>query len=273
MWGLASGSAEVASNPVSPVRMYDLLRDNLGSIRKVYMRGNRIVRRGDFALHPQTVLLLHGFFQTRNVWEIMEDRLRHDGYGVLSFDLGGLLWRFNTRSITDLASMIADKVEGVCARYGLERFHIIGHSKGGLIARHYIQHYGGDRRAKSLVTLGTPHHGTPTAAIGVWLMGGGLLSRSPFEMFPGSPFLKLLRKDTFPPGIPLTSIYSQSDLVCPWPYSVLRPRPGESSMRNVPVKGVGHTALTYDPGVYHIVRRELEKASALWDERASGEPG
>ena len=67
--------------PVSPGRAYDMLRDNLGSVRKVYLRGNRIVRRGDFALHDEAVLLLHGFFQTRNVWEIMEDRLRHDGNG------------------------------------------------------------------------------------------------------------------------------------------------------------------------------------------------
>ena len=114
------------------------LRDQLGSIRRVYLRGNRIVRRDDFAQPKETVLLLHGFFQTRNVWEVMEERLRHDGYGVFSFDLGGLLWRFNTRSIPDLSATIADKIEGICARYGLQRFHIIGHSKGGMVARHYV---------------------------------------------------------------------------------------------------------------------------------------
>lgn len=244
-----------------------VLHDNVGSIRKIYLRSNRIVRRGDFALYPETVLLLHGFFQTRNVWEVMEDRLRHDGYGVFSFDLGGLFWRFNTRSISSLARHVADKIEGVCARYGLERFHIVGHSKGGLIARHYIQHHGGDRRAKSLVTLGTPHHGTPLAALGVGLMGGGLLSRSPFDMVPGSSFLSRLATDTFPPEIPLTSIYSKDDLICPAWGSTLRPKEGETSMKNVVVKGVGHTALCHDAEVYHLVRLELEKASALWRER------
>ena len=244
-----------------------MLRDNLGSIRKVYLRGNRIVRRGDFALYPETVLLLHGFFQTRNVWEVMEDRLRHDGYGVFSFDLGGLLWRFNTRTVDDLSAMIADKIEGICARYGLRRFHIIGHSKGGLIARHYIQTKGGDRRAKSLITLGTPHHGTPLAYLGVGLMGGGILSRSPYDLLPNSRLLKLLRKDNFPPTVPLTSIYSVHDLICPWPGAMLRPRPGEGHLKNMVVKGVGHTALTYDPGVYHLVRLELERCSRLWVER------
>jgi len=250
-------------------RVYHLTRDQLGSIRRVYLRGNRIIRRGDFSEFPETVLLLHGFFQTRNVWEIMEDRLRHDGYGVLSFDLGGLLWRFNTRSIGHLSKLISDKIEGICSRYGLERFHIIGHSKGGLIARHYVQHHGGDRRAKSLITLGTPHHGTPTAAIGVWLMGGGLISKSPIEMLPGSSMMRLLKKDTFPAGIPMTSVFSKHDVVCPWWSAMLNPRAGESSMKNMPIRGVGHTALTYDPSVYQVIKHELDQASVLWSERGS----
>ena len=64
------------------------------------------------------VLLLHGFFQTRNVWEVMEDRLRYDGYCAFSFDLGGLLWRFNTAQIGYLSAMISDKLEALCEREG-----------------------------------------------------------------------------------------------------------------------------------------------------------
>jgi hypothetical protein len=41
-------------------------------------------------------------------------------------------------------------------------------------------------------------------------------------------------------------------------------------MKNMRVKGVGHTGLTHDPGVYTMVRRELESASALWTERLEG---
>jgi pimeloyl-ACP methyl ester carboxylesterase len=243
------------------------LRDQLGSIRRVYMRGNRIVRRDDFSRFDESVLLLHGFFQTRNVWEVMENRLRRDGYGVFSFDLGGLFWRFNTRSIPDLSTLIANKIEGICQRHGLKRFHIIGHSKGGIVARHYVQHHGGDSRVKSLITLGTPHHGTPTAALGLGLMLGGLLSRSPLQMLPMSPMVRLLRRDAFPSSIPLVSLYSKSDIVCPWPCSVLRPRPGESSMENIVLSGVGHTALTHDMAVYRQVKQQLDAASLLWRER------
>ena len=250
-----------------PLPFTRLLRDQLGSIRRVYLRGNRIVRRDDFARFPETVLLLHGFFQTRNVWEVMEDRLRDHGYGVFSFDLGGLLWRFNTRSIPDLSASIADKIEGICARTGLERFHIIGHSKGGIIARHYVQHLGGDKRAKSLITLGSPHHGTPTAMVGVGLMAGGLVSKSPLQMLPGSSLVRMLRKDTFPPGIPLTSIYSKTDLVCPWWCATLRPRPGETSVENIEIPGIGHTALTTSQEVSKVIHSRLDSASQIWRER------
>lgn len=253
--------------PTTPPRMYRALRDQLGSVRRVYLRSNRIVRHDDFAQTDETVLLLHGFFQTRQVWQIMEDRLRADGFGVFSFDLGGLFWRLNNRSIDEQARMIGDKLEGIAERYGLQRFHVVGHSMGGLIARTYIQHHGGDRRVKSLVTLGTPHHGTPTAAIGVWLMAGGILSANPWQMIPYSRFMRGLNRDVFPANIPLTSVYSTADLICPARFSRLQPRQGEDHLHNRQVKSIGHTALTYDPGVYVIVRSALEEASALWAER------
>ena len=252
-----------------PARAYRYLRGQLGSIRGVYAQGNDVVRHGDLGRREQTVLLLHGFMQTRAVWQVMEDRLRHDGYAVFSFDLGGFLYRFNTRPIGELSQHISAKVEGICDRYGLESFHVVGHSKGGLIARHWVQHYGGDRRVRSLTTLGTPHHGTPTAFVGFLLLGG--LTRSPRQMLPGSGLVKRLQNDTFPAHIPLTSVYSKGDLVCPYWASVLRPRQGDTSMRNHELaKRVGHTELVHDPEVYVAVRSELEKASALWRERRAG---
>ncbi|MBN1335001.1 MAG: alpha/beta fold hydrolase [Deltaproteobacteria bacterium] len=261
--------------PSTPTtKAYRLLRDNLGSIRRVYLRGNRIVRRGDFAQHEETVLLLHGFFQTRNVWEIMEDRLRYDGFGVLSFDLGGLLWRFNTRSPEDLAALVTDKVERVCTRYDLDRVHVIGHSKGGLVARAWIEHHGGEGRAKSLITLGTAHHAPTAALLGIPATAWALATRTPFDRMPDSPVLNRLAEDDFPSTIPFVSIYSRADLVCPWPTSVLKPKPGETSMRNVALKGVGHTALTTDPAVYRVVREALLDATRLWKERQErSEPG
>lgn len=239
--------------------IYHSFRNQLGSIRKVYIRGNKIERKNDFGDFPETVLLLHGFFQTRNIWEIMETRLRRSGFGVLSLNLGGLLWRYNTNSISKQAQYIADKMESICDKHKLEKFHIIGHSMGGLIARQYIQSHGGNKRVKSLITLGTPHHGTPTALIGVALMGGGLLSRSPLQMLPKSRLLEKIKNEDFPLDIPLTSIFSKHDLVCPWWASVLRTEKKNSShLTNIKVRGIGHSEITSHPKVFQLVEQRLK---------------
>lgn len=257
---------------ITPAGTYRALRDQLGSVREVYLREDKVKRRGDLGQRDELVLLIHGFFQTRNIWEVMEDRLRFDGYAVMSFNLGGLLYRFNTHPVDRSAGMIAEKVESLAERYGIRSFHVIGHSKGGLIARRYVQHYGGDKRVKSVITLGTPHHGTPTAPIGVALMGFGTLPSSARDLLPGSSLIRHLGRDSFPPQIPLTSIYSREDLVCPYWCSILRPRPGEAGhMANVEVRSVGHSQLTWDPGVYHIIRQRLLDASKLWRERRGSE--
>jgi triacylglycerol lipase len=251
---------------LTPWGAYDAVRDQLGSVRNIYIAGTEVERRESFK-SPELVLLLHGFFQTRKLWEVMEDRLRHDGFGVISFNLGGLMTRYNTRPVDVIARQIADKIDSLAQRNGFDSLHIIGHSKGGLVARRYVQHLGGDKRVKSLITLGTPHHGTPTALLAVALMGMGTLSSSAGDLLPRSRLVRAINRDTFPAHVPLTSIYSREDLVCPHWASVLRPRPGETSMSNVQVRGIGHSQLAWDPGVYRVVRQRLELASALWRER------
>ena len=54
-------------------------------------RPSGVVRRTRLDGHPHPVLLLHGFFSTRRTLDVLERRLRRDGYGVFTLDLGG--WR------------------------------------------------------------------------------------------------------------------------------------------------------------------------------------
>ena len=251
---------------LTPWGTYRAARDQLGSVRRIYLSRDRVVRRDDFS-EGEVVLLLHGFMQTRNLWETMEERLRRDGYRVISLNMGGLFARFNTRPVDTLAMHVAEKIERLASRHGFDGLHIIGHSKGGLVGRRYIQHYGGGRRVRSLTTLGTPHHGTPTAVVAVGLMGAGFLPSSALDLLPRSRVIAALNQDVFPAHVPLVSVYSKQDLVCPYWCSVLRPRAGESSMENVVVRGVGHSQLAWDPGVYAIVRQRLARATTTWEER------
>lgn len=65
-------------------------------------------------------------------------------------------------SVPDRARELVAAIEALPAgRY--ERIDLIAHSLGGLDARYALTHLGLARRVRSLVTVGTPHHGTPLA--------------------------------------------------------------------------------------------------------------
>lgn len=76
-------------------------------------------------------------------------------------------WRLD---IAGNATALADAVRrrwwgrGMPARAAEDdRILIVAHSMGGLIARYYIEHLGGHRAVRHLITAGTPHRGAPVA--------------------------------------------------------------------------------------------------------------
>jgi triacylglycerol lipase len=116
-------------------------------------------------------------------------RLRHPvvlAHGLLGFDeiaiagrktryfrgLAGLEADFihprvqPTASIAVRAQRLADLIREVPGG----RVNIIAHSMGGLDARYAIARLGLDQRVASLVTIGTPHRGTPLADAGSHLV-------------------------------------------------------------------------------------------------------
>jgi triacylglycerol lipase len=223
-------------------------------------RGNDIVQRTDFTHCPRPVLLLYGLWSTRRVFEVLEHRLRRDGYGVFSINLGGLFDAFNTRGIDECAEKVRTKVERLYARYDLGPMSIIGHSKGGLIGRYYVKRLGGEKRVKSLITLAAPHNGTPMAYAGVALTG--LVAKSVWQMTPMSQFIRRLKIGKFPPGVRFTSVYSKADRVSPFPCCLLETHTGDN-LFNIEVPGVGHHDFLHRRSVYEVIRRELATAYGL----------
>ena len=229
------------------------LRD-LGGYLDFDRHGNEIKRRTDFTRCPRPVLLLYGFWSTRRVFEVLEARLRRDGYCVFSVNLGGLFDVFNTKGIDACAEKIRDKVERLYARYDLGPLSIIGHSKGGLIGRYYVKRLGGDKRVKTLITLAAPHHGTPLAYAGVVLTGA--FSKSVWQMTPMSRFIRRLKMGPFPRNVRFVSVYSKADRVAPFPTCLLETGEGEN-LYNVDVPGVGHHDFLTRRAVYQVIQREL----------------
>lgn len=217
-------------------------------------KGNEIKRRTDFTRCPRPVLLIYGFWSTRRVFDVLEARLRRDGYCVFSINLGGLFDAFNTKGIDACAEKVRDKVERLYARYDLGPLSIIGHSKGGLIGRYYVKRLGGEKRVRSLITLAAPHHGTPLAYAGVVLTGA--FSRSVWQMTPMSRFIRRLKLGPFPSDVRFVSVYSKADRVSPFPTCMLEAE-GQKNLFNVEVPNVGHHDFLTRRSVYNVVAREL----------------
>ncbi len=86
------------------------------------------------------------------------------------------------------ARVVAERVERLIRHHPRERIDLVGHSEGGLIGRYYVQKLNGAHRVRHLVTLGTPHRGTPWASSG-YLVGRVLpsLRQSPGLAAPTRP--------------------------------------------------------------------------------------
>ncbi len=216
-------------------------------------------RRGIVVTRPagrthRPVLLLYGFLQNGRVLSALHRRLTRDRFTVFTVHLGGLLNTFNTHGIPNLAGLVRDEVERLCRETGVRRLAIVGHSEGGLVARYYVKKLGGHRRVTHLVTLGTPHHGTPLAYIGIVALGA--LARSVWQMTPMSPFIRELKRGRFPSSVKLTSIYSRNDRIAPYPSCLLELKPGERTC-NIEIDRVGHVGLLLSGAAHEVVRAEL----------------
>ncbi len=228
---------------------------------RLALEGNKVERLTDFTDLKKPVLLLHGYGGTRRVLQILESRLRRDGFSVFSINLGGIFDTFNTRSIHELAEYVSQKIENLYKKYDIqEKLSIIGHSKGGLIGRCYLKDFKGHRRVKTLITLGTPHQGNPWAMLGL-LTPLALFTESIRQMTPVSPFIKRMNRTPWPDSVKVVSIFSKSDNVCPYPSPVLK-EDQVGKIKNIEVLNVAHTEFVFKKRVYGLIRRELlvEKA-------------
>lgn len=240
---------------------YGHTRNQLGSIRSGYLGPDRTIRHRDFSTARGAVVLLQGFMQTRNLWEALEARLRSDGYAVASFKLPGLFGRFNTAPLEESSAFVAEKIDRLLARYKPRAVHLIGHSKGGLIARGVLQlqRTSPDWQANihSLTTLGTPHLGSPLAGFGARLMSLTFQRTSAAQMTPDSDFLRRVNALPYPPGVPLLSISTSNDPLCP-PSSAEAGSFAPNST-HICLPRIAHTELMWHADVYPWIREHLAR--------------
>eukprot|EP01102_Stenamoeba_stenopodia_P005145 TRINITY_DN15655_c0_g1_i1.p1 TRINITY_DN15655_c0_g1~~TRINITY_DN15655_c0_g1_i1.p1 ORF type:complete len:354 (-),score=49.15 TRINITY_DN15655_c0_g1_i1:64-1125(-) len=79
------------------------------------------------------------------------------------------------------AEVLQSKIKEIVDLTGATKLNIVGHSMGGLDARHFIAHLEGYKVIASLTTVGTPHRGSPWAE----LLVGHLCDRMKMDKYIG----------------------------------------------------------------------------------------
>jgi len=204
----------------------------------------------------ERVILLCGWSLTSGTMTMMAEQLESDGFLPEVFQLDGLLGRLNTRDIELQANALLEYLKESCRSD--RRVSIVGHSLGGIIGRYLVSTLGGDRYVSTLITLGSPHSGSPMARAASltplrWISGSIL------ELVPGSPFMKLLASKPIPGDVYCVSIYSETDDLCPTPCCEIHDTNGIGNIRNISVGAYGHFELATDWDIYLLIREELKK--------------
>lgn len=189
----------------------------------------------------------------------LADHLRVEGYAVFVYWLPGN----GLGDMRETAAGLPAFVDDVLGWTGASSVDVVGHSQGGLLARWYVRFLGGDAVVDSLVTLGTPHHGTQLANLGslfgLWnCLGVGVCTQAAV----GSSFLAELNEgDTTWGEVRYTGFTTRLDeIVVPYTNALLG---GDGSVdvvvqQQCPLRIVEHLAMPTDAAVQGGVVDALE---------------
>jgi triacylglycerol lipase len=130
---------------------------------------HRFERRGvPAADRPGPVLMIPGYGGNTGSLAPLAARLSAAGHSVTVVTLPG----DGTGDLAAQASTVDSYVTAALATpqgRSAGSVDIVGYSAGGVVARLWVQRYDGVHRARRVVTLGSPHHGTSLAAAGTVL--------------------------------------------------------------------------------------------------------
>lgn len=190
------------------------------------------------------VVLVHGLIDNRSAFPVLGRGLRRRGFDrVVAYDYSP-----RTSDLRVAAAGLGTWVDELLRSTGEPQVHLVGHSLGGLVGRYYVQCLGGSERVDTLVTLGTPHAGTRTAAL--------LPSSLGRQLRPGSSLLAELEAPVDRCPTRMVAIWSDVDQVVRPVRSATITHPGLVA-HNVRVGSVGHWSLPMDRRVVGLVAAGL----------------
>jgi pimeloyl-ACP methyl ester carboxylesterase len=190
------------------------------------------------------VVLVHGFFCNRGLWNPWMRELRACGVPHIAVNLEPLFG-----SIDCYPTIIDAAVARVEAATG-QPVVLVGHSMGGLAIRAWLRQFNADARVHRVITIGSPHQGTWLARFGQALNGKQMRQRSPW-------LAKLAADETPARTERFTCFYGHCDnIVFPVVSGTL---PGAV---NLHLPTTAHVHMAFHPGVFNEVLRWVSMPAA-----------
>lgn len=189
------------------------------------------------------VLLVHGFFCNRGLWNDWLARLRSADVPVIALTLEPAFG-----SIDRYADAIEAAVAELERRTGCAPV-LVGHSMGGLAIRAWWRAHGHEARVQQVLTLGTPHAGTFMARFSAATNATQMRLRSPWLNDLASTESPAMRAR-------MRCYYSHTDnIVCPASSAAL------AGARHIHLPATGHIGLLYETQVFDDLMQCLRSST------------
>ncbi len=204
---------------------------------------------------PGTVLLVPGYGGSTSSLDSLASQIRATGRTAIVLHLPGT----GTGSLVTDAAVLNSAVTSAIAN-GAPSVDIVGYSAGGVVALIWARRDDGYERARRIITLGSPFHGTSLAAAAQAFVPGACPIACQ-QLIPGSSLLTSLDVAS-PAGLPRwLSLWTTDDQVVNPPDSARLPGAIDVPVQSVcPSASITHSQLPTNPDVTAIVLQALSAA-------------
>lgn len=204
---------------------------------------------------PGTVLLVPGYGGSQVSLTALAGRIRATGRTASVVTLPG-----DGTGDLDAQADVLDSAVNTAIRGGAPSVDVVGYSAGGVVVRLWVARHDGVHRARRVVTLGSPLHGTTLAAVGSALVPGACPVACQ-QLVPGSPLLRQLDAAPLPARLPWLSLWTSDDQTVTPPDSARLAGAVDVELQSIcPDAQIQHGELPTDPLVTGLVLRAIGAA-------------
>jgi triacylglycerol esterase/lipase EstA (alpha/beta hydrolase family) len=204
---------------------------------------------------PGPVLLVPGYGGSTSALDALASQIQATGRTATVLNLPGS----GTGSLVADAALLNSAVNNALA-HGAPSVDVIGYSAGGVVALIWARHDDGFHRARRIITLGSPFHGTSLAAAAQAFVPGACPVACQ-QLTPGSQLLASLGVAS-PAGLPRwLSLWTTNDQVVTPPDSARLAGAIDVPVQSVcPAVNITHSQLPTNPDVTAIVLQAISSA-------------